>query len=158
LPGDAKILKLSKGQKAQLQLCPTPGCDPALLIRDEPTSGLDPVARRAFLRVLIGDVAAEGRTVFFSTHLLSAIESVADTVDMIRDGRLLVRGDLDDMRESYRVLRVAYAGAPPEEEVRGLHTRSEVQGAELARASTLRRGLHRHDPRRHPRRLRGGRR
>ncbi|CAA9405250.1 MAG: Efflux ABC transporter, ATP-binding protein [uncultured Rubrobacteraceae bacterium] len=130
LPEDARIRKLSKGQKAQLQLCLALGSNPELLILDEPTSGLDPVARRAFLKVLVGEVAAEGRTVFFSTHLLSDIEAVADTVGIIKGGKLLVSGDLDDMRESHRVFRVVYAEMPPEEEVRSLHTLPDVQEVE----------------------------
>ena len=130
LPGDAKIRKLSKGQKAQLQLCLALGSDPEVLILDEPTSGLDPVARRAFLKVLVGDVAAEGRTVFFSTHLLSDIEAVADTVGIVKGGRLLVSGELDEMRASHRVFRVVYAETPPEEEVRSLQTLADVQEVE----------------------------
>ena len=130
LPADAKIRKLSKGQKAQLQLCLALGSNPELLILDEPTSGLDPVARRAFLKVLVGEVAAEGRTVFFSTHLLSDIEAVADTVGIIKGGKLLVSGDLDEMRESHRVFRVVYARTPPEEEMRSLHTIPDVKEVE----------------------------
>ncbi len=86
LPGDIKARKLSKGQKVQLQLCLALGSDPELLILDEPTSGLDPLARHAFLKVLVGDVAAEGRTVFFSTHILSDVEAVADTIGIIYQG------------------------------------------------------------------------
>lgn len=123
LPTDAKIRKLSKGQKAQLQLCLALGSNPELLILDEPTSGLDPVARRAFLKVLVGDVASEGRTVFFSTHLLSDIEAVADTIGIIKGGKLLTSGDLDTMRGSHRVFRIVYAEAPPEEEVRSASSR-----------------------------------
>lgn len=130
LPADAKIRKLSKGQKAQLQLCLALGSNPELLILDEPTSGLDPVARRAFLKVLVGEVAAEGRTVFFSTHLLSDIEAVADTVGIIKGGKLLVSGDLDDMHESHRVFRIVYAQTPPEEEVRSLQTLPDVKEVE----------------------------
>ncbi|QIN84889.1 ATP-binding cassette domain-containing protein [Rubrobacter tropicus] len=130
LPADARIRKLSKGQKAQLQLCLALGGSPDLLILDEPTSGLDPVARRAFLKVLVGDVAAEGRTVFFSTHLLSDIEAVADTVGIIKGGKLLASGDLDDMRETHRVFRVVYADTPPEEEVRSLQTLPDVKEVE----------------------------
>jgi len=130
LPADGKIRKLSKGQKAQLQLCLALGSNPELLILDEPTSGLDPVAQRAFLKVLVGDVAAEGRTVFFSTHLLSDIEAVADTVGIIKGGKLLVSGDLDGMRESHRVFRVVYAETPPDDEVRSLQTLPDVQEVE----------------------------
>ena len=130
LPPGSKIRKLSKGQKAQLQLCLALGSNPELLILDEPTSGLDPVARRAFLKVLVGDVASEGRTVFFSTHLLSDIEAVADTVGIIKGGRLLASGDLDDMRETHRVFRVVYAQTPPDEEVRSLKTLPDVREVE----------------------------
>ena len=130
LPANAKIRKLSKGQKAQLQLCLALGSNPELLILDEPTSGLDPVARRAFLKVLVGEVAAEGRTVFFSTHLLSDIEAVADTVGIIKGGKLLVSGDLDEMRVSHRIFRIVYAGTPPEEEVRSLRTLTDVKQVE----------------------------
>jgi ABC-2 type transport system ATP-binding protein len=146
-----------------------------LLILDESTSGLDPVARCAFLKVLVGDVAAEGRTVFFSTHLLSDIEAVADTVGIIKDGRLLVSGELDEMREAHRVFRIVYAEMPPEEEVRSLRTLPDVRKVEregrgiklgvrgdcrerLAgpSPSRRRRGLNGHDPRRHLRCVRGG--
>lgn len=130
VPREAKVRKLSKGQKAQLQLCLALGSDPELLILDEPTSGLDPVARRAFLKVLVGEVAAEGRTVFFSTHLLSDIEAVADTVGIIKGGRLLVQDDLDHLRETHRVFRVAYEEAPPDEEISALRSLPGVLGVE----------------------------
>jgi ABC-2 type transport system ATP-binding protein len=130
LPREGKVRKLSKGQKAQLQLCLALGSDPELLVLDEPTSGLDPLARRAFLKVLVGDVAAEGRTVFFSTHLLSDIEAVADTIGIIKGGRLLVSDDLDDLRAAHRVFRLAYAEAPPDEEVEALCAIPEVREVE----------------------------
>lgn len=130
LPTDTKVRKLSKGQRAQLQLCLALESDPELLMLDEPTSGLDPVARRAFLKVLVGEVAAEGRTVFFSTHLLSDIEAVADTIGIIKSGRLLVSGDLDGLRESHRVFRIAYAEVPPEEEIEALRRLPGVRGIE----------------------------
>ncbi len=130
VPKETKVRKLSKGQKAQLQLCLALGSDPEVLILDEPTSGLDPVARRAFLKVLVGDVAAEGRTVFFSTHLLSDIEAVADTVGIIKGGKLLVSSDLDEMRETHKLLRVVYAEAPREDEVLALQDLPGVKGVE----------------------------
>jgi ABC-2 type transport system ATP-binding protein len=130
LPEDTKVRKLSKGQKAQLQLCLALGSDPEVLILDEPTSGLDPVARRAFLKVLVGDVAAGGRSVFFSTHLLSDIEAVADTVGIIKGGRLLVSDEIDALRETHGLIRVVYAELPPDEEVRALRGLPGVRGME----------------------------
>ncbi len=130
VPAQTKVRKLSKGQKAQLQLCLALGSDPEVLILDEPTSGLDPVARRAFLKVLVGDVASEGRTVFFSTHLLSDIEAVADTVGIIKGGKLLVSDEIDALRETHKVFRVVYAETPPDEEVRALRDLPGVRGIE----------------------------
>ena len=130
LPKGTRVRKLSKGQKAQLQLCLALGGDPEVLILDEPTSGLDPLARRAFLKVLVGDVAAEGRTVFFSTHLLSDIEAVADTVGIIKGGRLLVSDEIDALRETHGLVRAVYAEAPPDEEMRALRGLPGVRGLE----------------------------
>lgn len=130
LPTDKKIRKLSKGQRAQLQLCLALGSDPEVLILDEPTSGLDPVARRAFLKVIVGEVAGEGRTVFFSTHLLSDIEAVADTIGIIKGGKLLASGDLDDLRESHRTFRIVYAEVPSEEEIEALKDLPDVRETE----------------------------
>jgi len=120
VPEGARVRRLSKGQKAQLQLCLALGSDPELLILDEPTSGLDPVARRSFLKVLVGEVAAEGRTVFFSTHLLSDIEAVADTVGIIEGGRMLVSENLDRLRETHGLVRAVYAEKPPDDELEAL--------------------------------------
>ncbi len=120
LDAGTKVRKLSKGQKAQLQLCLALGSEPEVLILDEPTSGLDPVARRAFLKVLVGEVAASGKTVFFSTHLLTDIEAVADSVGIIKDGRLVVSGEIDELRKSHKVFRITYADTPPDEEVEAL--------------------------------------
>ena len=130
LPNGVKARKLSRGQKVQLQLCLALGSDPELLILDEPTSGLDPLARHAFLKVLVGDVAAEGRTVFFSTHILSDREAVADTIGIIKDGKMLVSEDLDHLRETHKTFRISYAEAPPEEEVRALRDLPGVRNLE----------------------------
>ena len=130
LPKGVKVRKLSRGQRVQLQLCLALGSDPELLILDEPTSGLDPLARHAFLKVLVGDVAAEGRTVFFSTHILSDVEAVVDTIGIVKDGRMLVSDDLDHLRETHETFRVAYAEAPPEEELRALRELPGVRSLE----------------------------
>ena len=130
LPDDIKARKLSKGQKVQLQLCLALGSDPELLILDEPTSGLDPLARHAFLKVLVGDIAAEGRTVFFSTHILSDVEAVADTIGIIKDGRMLVSDNLDHLREIHKTFRLAYEEVPPEEEIEALRCLPGVNAVE----------------------------
>ena len=116
LPRGVKARKLSKGQKAQLELCLALGSDPELLILDEPASGLDPSARQKLLKVIV-DVATEGKTVFFSTHILSDVEAVADVVGIIKSGRLLVGDEVDCLRKTHKIFRLVYAEEPPDEEL-----------------------------------------
>lgn len=116
LPGEMKARKLSKGQKVQLELCLALGGDPELLILDDPASGLDPAARQKLLKVIV-DAASEGRTVFFSTHILSDVEAVADMVGIVKNGRLMVGDEIDCLRETHKVFRLVYAEEPPDEEL-----------------------------------------
>src|SRR3990170_9148472 len=85
----ARIANLSRGQKAQAGLLVALAHRPELLVLDEPSSGLDPVVRRDILGAVIRTIADEGRTVLFSSHLLSEVERVSDQVAMIRDGHIL---------------------------------------------------------------------
>jgi ABC-type multidrug transport system ATPase subunit len=117
LPPRARVGQLSKGMKSQLALSLALGGEPDLLILDEPTAGLDPIARHEFLNTLIRDIAAEGKTVFFSSHILSEVEAVADRVGIIRDGKLLVSDDLDHLKQTQRVLKLTYAEVPPPAEI-----------------------------------------
>jgi len=68
--------------------------------------------------------------VFFSTHLLSDIEAVADTVGIIKSGRLLVSEELDRLRETHRTFRIVYAEAPPEEELSAIRNLPGVKTVE----------------------------
>jgi ABC-2 type transport system ATP-binding protein len=103
--------------KAQLALCLALGNDPDLLILDEPTTGLDPVARQVFLTMLIKDVAAAGKTVFFSSHILSEVEAVADQVAVLHNGTIVFTGELDLLRDAHKLLRLTYVETPPAEEM-----------------------------------------
>lgn len=129
LPREVKASKLSKGQKAQLDLCLALGGDPDLLVLDEPASGLDPAARQKLLKVIV-DAATEGRTVFFSTHILSDVEAVADMVGIIKNGRLVIDDEIDRLRETHKVFRLVYAEEPNEEELCLLRYLPDVTGAE----------------------------
>lgn len=96
---EQKIRHLSKGQRAKVALSLALAHDPSLLIMDEPTSGLDPKVRRNFLESMI-DRAATGRTVFLSSHQISEVERVADTIAILHHGRIRIMGDLNEIRES----------------------------------------------------------
>ena len=80
--------RLSRGNKQKVGLIQAMFHRPPLLILDEPTGGLDPLVQEEFLDV-IGETKAEGRTVFFSSHVLSEVERVSDRVGIIRGGELV---------------------------------------------------------------------
>jgi ABC-2 type transport system ATP-binding protein len=71
---------------------------------DEPSSGLDPKVRRDILESIIQTVADEGRTVFFSSHLLDEVERVADDIAMMFDGRVVLHGTLDGVKDDHHRL------------------------------------------------------
>jgi ABC-2 type transport system ATP-binding protein len=112
LPPKARVRSLSKGMRTQLALSLALGGAPDLLILDEPTTGLDPIARRAFLDVLMGDAAAAGTTIFFSSHILSDVETVADSVAILRRGKLMASGEIDTLKRQHGVIRLTYNDAP----------------------------------------------
>lgn len=97
---------LSRGQLAKAGLLAALAHRPQLLILDEPSSGLDPLVRREILTAILRSVAEEGRTVFFSSHLLDEVERVADYVAMLRHGSLVLAGRLDEIREQHCFLQV----------------------------------------------------
>ena len=88
--------------------------EPELLILDEPIAGLDPLVQQSF-HALLAEVAAQGRTVFLSSHTLSEVERVAHRVAILRQGRLVVVDSLENLRKvAVQRLEVEFAepGAP----------------------------------------------
>ena len=120
LPTNRKVGKFSRGMKSQLAFSLLMGSNPDLLILDEPTAGLDPVARHQVLNQLVTEVAAQGKTIFFSSHILSEVEAVADRVGILRNGKLIVCDELDHLKQTQKVLKLTYVELPPEAEVTAL--------------------------------------
>ncbi|HET7746756.1 MAG TPA: ABC transporter ATP-binding protein, partial [Vicinamibacteria bacterium] len=93
---DVALRRFSKGMLQRLGIAQALVNDPELVILDEPMSGLDPLGRRA-VRDLILDLKARGKTVFFSTHILSDAETLCDRVAVLRGGRMVDTGRLDEI-------------------------------------------------------------
>lgn len=111
---DRQLRKFSKGMLQRLGLAQALVNDPELVILDEPMSGLDPVGRRE-VRDLILSLKAKGKTVFFSTHILSDTELICDRVGILSKGDLKAVGKLTDLL-THRVnfWEVAFSGLAPD--------------------------------------------
>jgi ABC-2 type transport system ATP-binding protein len=93
---DRPIRKFSKGMVQRLGIAQALIGDPRIVILDEPMSGLDPIGRKD-VRDLILQLREEGRTVLFSTHILSDVEAICDRVGIMVEGRLTDCGALADL-------------------------------------------------------------
>ncbi len=92
-----KVGDLSSGNRQKVGLIQAFMNKPQLLIMDEPSSGLDPLVQREF-QTMMREVAADGRTVFLSSHTLSEVQRVADRVGIIRHGKLIAVEDVAELR------------------------------------------------------------
>lgn len=92
-----KVGDLSSGNRQKVGLIQAFMNKPDLLIMDEPSSGLDPLVQREFQKMM-REVAADGRTVFLSSHTLSEVQRVADRVGIIRHGKLIAVEDVAELR------------------------------------------------------------
>jgi ABC-2 type transport system ATP-binding protein len=102
LPLETKIKHLSKGQNVRLGLVLALAHRPEVVILDDPVLGLDPVMRKQFNRDLIMHLQGEGRTVFYSSHLLYEVELVADEVAILHEGRLVRQADTETLRRDVK--------------------------------------------------------
>jgi ABC-2 type transport system ATP-binding protein len=108
---DRSVARLSKGMLQRVGLAAALVHDPELLVLDEPMSGLDPVGRKE-VRDLVLEEKDRGRTVFFSSHILSDVEMLCDRVCILRKGEVVVAGALRDLlAEGKRRSEVTIGGA-----------------------------------------------
>ncbi len=110
-----RIMDLSQGGTRQIAFMLALAQKPDLLILDEPAANLDVVARREFLDEMLELIRQEGKTVFFSSHILSDIERVADEIGIMANGRLLLSESLDEMKDTIKQVRFhSFAGGMKE--------------------------------------------
>ena len=106
-PGQ-KVRHLSRGKRALAGLLIALAHRPELLVLDEPSAGLDPIVRKDILGAIVRTVADEGRTVFFSSHLLDEIERVSDYVTVLSKGRVVVSERLDALKDGHSRLVIRF--------------------------------------------------
>jgi ABC-2 type transport system ATP-binding protein len=134
-----KARAYSKGNRQKVALVAALASDAELLVLDEPTSGLDPLMEAVF-RDCVADERRAGRTVLLSSHILSEAEALADRVTIIRDGRTVETGTLEEMRHLTRTTvdaelagPLSLDGLPGVHDVvtEGMRLRCEVDNADL---------------------------
>ena len=105
LPPDRKISELSRGMKLKMSMAVALSHNARLLILDEPTSGLDPVARDELLEILLEYIEDGTRSGFFSTHITSDLERVADYIAVIQKGHIFYCGPKDGLMDAFILVR-----------------------------------------------------
>src|SRR5215469_8010743 len=98
---DRRCDKLSTGMKQKTSIARTLVHDPPVMIFDEPTVGLDVMTARTIIE-FIRECRQRGKTVIFSTHVMSEVEKLCDVVGIIQSGKLLAEGSLAELRDHYR--------------------------------------------------------
>jgi ABC-2 type transport system ATP-binding protein len=108
-----KARTYSKGNRQKVALVAALASDVELLILDEPTSGLDPLMEEAFREVILREKRRGDRTVLLSSHILAEVEALCDRLTIIREGRVVESGTLDDLRHLTRTsIKAELTGAP----------------------------------------------
>jgi ABC-2 type transport system ATP-binding protein len=124
---DRPLRQLSTGNRQKLGLIQAFMHEPELLILDEPIAGLDPLVQRSF-HALLGEVSAEGRTVFLSSHTLSEVERVTHRLAILREGRLVVVDSLENLRRvAVQQLEIEFAEPVDGDEFRRIPGVKRVQ-------------------------------
>lgn len=105
LDENMKIKTLSKGMKMKFSLSLALSHKADLIIMDEPTSGLDPVFRREILDILYEIIQDDSKSIFFSTHITTDLEKIADYITFINEGEIVFSKPKDEILESYAVIK-----------------------------------------------------
>jgi ABC-2 type transport system ATP-binding protein len=107
IPPRVRFGDLSKGQKKQVSLALALASSPDLLILDDPTLGLDVVARKSLFEEVIAELADRGITILITTHDLAGVETIADRIGILVDGRLVLDEELESVKARFRRVRTA---------------------------------------------------
>lgn len=107
LPLNKRVFSLSRGNRQKLALIMAIGHRPKLLVLDEPAGGLDPLARKDFLESMIELINESGTTVIISSHLLTDLERISDSIGLIANGKMQIEMELEMLKNSTKQVRIA---------------------------------------------------
>ena len=113
LERNKKTGKFSKGQRTAVALILAFSIRPRIFVLDEPASGLDPIFQRLVLDLMI-EAAAGGATILFSSHQIGQVERAADRVAILKNGKLVVDGSVDELKTTEKIVEAIFASAAPD--------------------------------------------
>jgi ABC-2 type transport system ATP-binding protein len=114
LPEDKKIKDLSRGMRMKYALVLALSHGAELFILDEPTSGLDPLVRSELIEILKDIVFEDNKTVLMSTHITSDLDKIADYLFFIFDGKIILQGQKDEIKERHAIVKGNPAALSPD--------------------------------------------
>lgn len=122
-----KLETLSKGNQQKVQLASTLVHEPEVVILDEPFSGLDPVNSQ-ILKDVVNELIADNRIVIFSSHQMSYVEEFCDNIAIINQGKIVLAGDLREIRREYGKNRLEISATNMEPEQLQVYIEKEMAG------------------------------
>lgn len=109
-----RVSELSKGQKMRLAFMINMALRPEVLMMDEPTSGLDAMAKKELFDIMIEEVEQRNMTVLISSHNLTDLEKICDSVTILKNGTVFAQNELDEVMKYARKLQFVFAEGAPE--------------------------------------------
>jgi len=103
-----RLNRFSKGMQKQAAFALTLSTMPEVLLLDEPIDGLDPIVRKEVFKQIIEDVVERGMTVLISSHNLKEMDDICDAVGIIKNGKMVIERDLDDLKSDVQKIQVAF--------------------------------------------------
>ena len=103
-----KVSRFSKGMQKQAAFIFVMSIMPDVLLLDEPIDGLDPIVRKQVFKEIIEDVAERQMTVLISSHNLKEMDGICDSIGIIKNGRMVIERDLDDLKSDVHKVQVAF--------------------------------------------------
>ncbi|EEM14015.1 MULTISPECIES: ABC transporter ATP-binding protein [Bacillus] len=137
LPTNIKMKKMSKGMKMKTSLAFALSHHAEFIIMDEPTSGLDPVFRREILDILYDLMVDQDKTIFFSTHITTDLDRIADYIVFIHNGEIVFEKDMHSISEEYAIVKGDTALLTPKIREQLIGIRETNIGFEALTSNTL---------------------